>query len=59
MWSQNLSVNDLKWFTDFFVFDEDWLKRYSDESNKAYFLKVDVQDPENLHNLHKELSSFP
>ena len=31
----------------------------NDESNKGYFLKVDVKYPENLHNLHNDLHFLP
>ena len=34
------------------------MKSCNDESDKGYFLEVDVQYPENLHNLHNDLSFF-
>lgn len=34
-------------------------KRYNEESDKVYILELDVQYPENLHNLHYDLLSLP
>ena len=31
----------------------------NDESHEGYFLEVDVQYPENLHNLHNDLYFLP
>ena len=47
--SQKLPVNDFKWVKDF-------LENYSDESDEGHLLEVDVQGPENLQNLHNDLS---
>ena len=33
-------------------FNEDFIKSYNDDINEGYFLEIDVQYPENLHNLH-------
>ena len=33
-------------------FNEDSIKIYNEEGDEGYFLEVDVQYPENLHNLH-------
>ena len=35
-----------------------WLsiKSYNTESDKGYFVEIDIYYPENLHNLHNELS---
>ena len=40
-------------------FDERFIKNYDENSNKAYFLEVDVECPKNLFNLHKHLSFLP
>ena len=32
-----------------------FIKNYNEESNEGYFLEVDVQYPEKLHELHKDL----
>ena len=57
--SQKLSVNDFKWVEYLSKSNEDFVKSYSDESDEGYFLEVDVQYPENLHNLHNGLHFFP
>ena len=53
-----MTVNDFKWVEYISEFNEDVIKTYNDESDK-YFLEVDVQYPENLHNLHIHLLHLP
>ena len=36
-------------------FDEEFTKNYDEDSNKGYILKVDVEYPKDLHNLHSDL----
>ena len=48
MW-QKFSVNEFKWVEDIFEFHGDLIKSYNDESDEKYFVKVDIQYPENLH----------
>ena len=31
------------------------MKNYNEDSDQGYFLKVDVQYPEKLHNIHHDL----
>ena len=38
---------------------EDYTKNYDEDSTKGYFLKVDVEYPKNLHNLHSDLPFLP
>ena len=40
---------------DISKFEESFIKSYSEEIDKGYFLEVDVQYPENLHNFHNDL----
>ena len=42
---QNLSVDNFEWIEDISQFDEDCIKNYNEESEKGYFLEVDVQYP--------------
>ena len=59
--SRKLPVNNFKWVEDISEFDESFTKSYNEESDKRYFLKVDVQYPENLdkvHNTHQDLLSI-
>ena len=36
-----------------------FIKNYDENSDKGYILKVDVEYPKNLHNLHSELPFLP
>ena len=36
-------------------FDEEFIKNYDEDSNKGYILKVDIEYPKDLHNLHSDL----
>ena len=56
--SQKLPVNKLEWIEDTSNFNEDFINYYNEESGKQYFLKVDVQYHEKLHELH-DLPSLP
>ena len=49
--SQRLPVNEFKWVEDTSEFNEDFIKRYSNES--------DVQYPEKLHDIHNDLPFLP
>ena len=53
--SQKLQVNDFEWIKDTLKFDEDLISNYNEESDAGYFLKVDVQYIEKLHELHNDL----
>ena len=57
--SQKLPVNGFKWIKDLFHFNEDFLKNYDENSNKGYFLEVDVEYPKKLFNSHKDFSFLP
>ena len=53
--SQKLPVNNFEWIKNTSQFNEDFMKNYNEESDKAYFLKVDIQYPEKVHELHNDL----
>ena len=57
--SQKLPVNNFEWIEDNFQFNEDFIKNYNEESDEGYFLEVDVQYPEKLHELHDDLPFLP
>ena len=57
--SQRLPVNKFQWIKDTFQFNEDYLTNYNEESDEGYFLEVDVQYPEKLHELHNDLPFLP
>ena len=50
--SQKLPVNKFEWIEETAQFNEDFIKNYNEESDEGYFLEVDVQYPEKLHELH-------
>ena len=52
--SQKLPVNKFEWIKDTSKFNEDFTKNYNEERDEGYFLNVDVQYPEKLHELLKE-----
>ena len=45
--SQKLPVNGFEWVEDLSQFKEDFIKNYDEDSNKGYFLEVDVEYPKN------------
>ena len=57
--SQKLSVDNIEWTKDTSQFNEDSIKKYNKVSNEGYFLEVDVQYFEKLHDLHNDLSFLP
>ena len=56
---QKLPVNKFVWIKDTSQFNEDFIKNYNGESDEGYFLDVDVQYPEKLHELHNDLPFLP
>ena len=56
--SQKLPVHNFDRIEDTSQFNQDFIKNYSEESNKGYFLEV-VQFPEKLHKLHNDLQILP
>ena len=57
--SQKLPVNNFEWIEENFQVNEVFIKNYKEESDKGYFLEVDVQYPENLHEIHSHLPLLP
>ena len=52
---QKLRVNKFYWIQNTSHLNEDFIKSYNEESKQGYFLKVDVQYLEKLHELHNDL----
>ena len=59
MVGQQLPVNNFEWIKDTSQFNEDFIKNYNEESDEGYFLEVDVQYLEKLHELHNDLPFLP
>ena len=53
--SQKLPVNGFTWAKKFSKFSEIFIRNYNENSDKQYFLKVVVDYPKKLFNLHKDL----
>ena len=56
---QMLSVNKFKWIKDTSQFNANLVKNYNKQSDEGYFLEVDNQHPEKLHELHNDLPFLP
>ena len=57
--SQKFPVNNFQWIKDTSQFIEDFIKNYNKESDEGYFIGVDVQYLEKLHELHNDFSLLP
>ena len=56
---QKLPANKFEQIEDTSQFNEDFIKNYNKESDEGYFLEVDVQYSETLHELHNDLPFLP
>ena len=56
---QKLPVNHFEWIKDSSKLIKDFIKNYNEESDEGYFLEVDVQYLEKLHELHNDLPFSP
>ena len=52
-------VNYYKWVEDIFEFDQSFVGSCNEESEEGYFLEVDIQYIEDLHNLYNGLPFLP
>ena len=57
--SQKFPVNYLEWIGETPQLNEDFIKSYNEESDKGYFLGVDVQYRKKLQELHMQLPFLP
>ena len=57
--SQKLPVSGFKWKKNISKFTEEFIKNYDEDSDKGYIFEVDVEYPENLHDLHSDLPFSP
>ena len=56
--SQKIPVNGFEWVEEQSQFNKDFIKSYDEDSNKGDILKVDVEYPKNLLNLHGDLRFY-
>ena len=54
-----LPVNGFEWVKNLPKFNEDIIKSYDENSDKKYFLEVDLEYPKTLFNSHKDLPILP
>ena len=57
--SQKLPLNKFEWIKDNSKFNKCSIQNYNEESNKGFFLEVDVQYPEKFHELFNNISFLP
>ena len=57
--SRKFPVNGFKWVKNWSKFNEIFIKHYAENSDKGYFLKVHVDYPKTLFDLHKDLPFLP
>ena len=52
---QKILVSNFEWFKNTSQFKEDFIKNCNEEGDEGYFLQVDFQYLEKLHELHNDL----
>ena len=57
--SQKPPVKGLEWEENIHKFNQGFIKNYDEDSNKGYFLEVDVEYPKKLFNPHMDLRFLP
>ena len=57
--SEKLPIKGFKWMVDSSRIDENFVKSYNKNRGKGYVLKVDVDYPRELQNLHRDLPFLP
>ena len=57
--SQKLLISKFEWIEDTSKFNEGFIKKSNEESDEGYFIEVDIEYPEKLHELHNDLTFLP
>ena len=57
--SEKLPIKGFKWMIDISGIDENFVKSYNKNSGKGYILKVDVEYPRELQDLHRDFPFLP
>ena len=57
--SEKLPINGFKWVKNLSKLNENFIKSYDENSDKGYFLDVEVEYPKTLFNSHKDLPFLP
>ena len=53
--SQKLTIDGFKWVENISQLRKDFTENYNEDSDKGYFLEVDVKYPENVPGLYNDL----
>ena len=56
---QKLPVGGFKWVKNASRIDKDFIKNYDEDGDVGFFLKIDIEYPKELHDLHSDLSFLP
>ena len=57
---QKLPINGFMWYDDYLSdFNEEFIKNYDENSDKGYFLEVDIEYSKTIWGYHKELPFLP
>ena len=57
--TEKLPVGGFKWAKNKSKIDEEFIKNYDKNDDIGYFLKVDIEHPQELHDLHIDLPFLP
>ena len=57
--SQKLPIDGFEWVEDLSEFHESFIKNYDENSNKGYFLDINVEYPKKIFNLYRDLRPLP
>ena len=57
--SQKCTVNGFEWVKETSQFNKGFIESYNEEYDEGYFLEVDIQYLEKLHELHSDLPFLP
>ena len=56
---QKQPVGGFKWVKNVSVIDEEFIKTYDNHGDIGFILRVDIEYPEELHDLHNDLPFLP
>ena len=57
--SQKLPINGFEWVKQLLKFNERFIKKYNENSDRGYFLEVDFEYPKTLFRSHEDLPFLP
>ena len=57
--SKKLPLDGSEWVDDISEIDENFIKKYEEDSNLGYFIKADIKYPKELHNKNSDLPFLP